>query len=155
MKRKKKTKKKCRKQWGRLPAIPGVKIGRDCAAKMCFLPAYPMNLLVYAFENILSLCERNHLIRAYEDECLEFLRLMKDFCADKLHVHTPQDRINLYKEWEALLLRCLDWLKKALGNKSVNLNDANLVEVDEQIWTSLTLINKTAIYGRISRKERE
>ena len=155
MKRKKKSKNKVIKQWGSLPSITGVEIGRDFAAKMCFLPAYPMKLVLYAIEHSIPLCERNHFISAYEDERLEFLRLMKDFCADKLHIHTPRDRADLYKEWEALLLLYSNWLKEALGNKSVNINDANLVKVVEQLHTSLALINKTALYGRISRREME
>ncbi|HUW21022.1 MAG TPA: hypothetical protein VMW16_17115 [Sedimentisphaerales bacterium] len=155
MKREKKTKEKSSKQWGGLPAIPGLKLGRDFVARMCSLSAYPMFLVNYAIEHNLPLCERNHLISAYNDEYLEFLSLMKDFCADELNIHATQDRVDLYKEWDALYLRYSDWLKEMLGNKSVNLNDANLVKDKEQLWTSLALFNKTALYGRISQRELE
>lgn len=134
---------------------PGMEIGRDFASRMCFLPGYPPNLLVYALKNCLSLCERNHLIHAYEEECFELLVLMKEYCGDKLHVHTPHDRVDLYNEWDILLRRCVDWLKKALGNELVNLNDANLVGANELTRSSLALANKTALLGRISKREWE
>lgn len=107
----------------------------------------------HAIAQGISISERDDLLRAFREECIKLMRLMKDFCADELQAHAIRDQVDLYKEWEAFCNSLNDWLKKALNNK--RLKDVDIVGAEKLLQDSLLLTNKTGFFGRISRNEWE